>query len=313
MFVTGVPMKTNRGFRFVILALGVLLLAPFSLFAKGSGDSPASGSASQARPAAVSGTASTTTVALPLKGTVILSTTTSTQDSGLLNYLLPVFTRETGWEVKTIAVGTGAALKMGRDGEADVLLVHARADELKFVADGFGLKRFDVMYNDFIVVGPAGPIGHNDDVRKTFKAIADQNLPFVSRGDDSGTHKMELTLWKDSGVDVKKLGKYTSAGQGMGATLQISGELNAYTLSDRATWLTQKNSTLNIVCEKSAELLNYYGVIAVNPSLNSKINAEGGQAFVDWFLKDSTQELIGQYGVKEYGGALFTPNAKANS
>jgi tungstate transport system substrate-binding protein len=250
--------------------------------------------------------------AVPLKGAIILSTTTSTQDSGLLNYLLPVFTRETGWEVKTIAVGTGAALKMGRDGEADVLLVHARADEVKFVADGYGVKRFDVMYNDFVVVGPAGPIAYNDDVHKTFKAVADQNLPFVSRGDDSGTHKMELTIWGAAGVDIKRLARYTSAGQGMGATLQMASELNAYTLSDRATWLTQKSSSLKIVCEKSTELLNYYGVIAVSPSLNNRINAEGGQAFVDWMISDSTQKLIAQYGVAEYGGALFTPNAGAN-
>jgi tungstate transport system substrate-binding protein len=248
-----------------------------------------------------------------VKGKIILSTTTSTQDSGLLGYLLPVFTQETGWEVDTISVGTGAALQMGRDGEADVLLVHSKADEIKFIADGHGVQRFDVMYNDFIVVGPASPIAHNDDVKKTFKAIADQNLPFVSRGDKSGTHTMELNLWKAAGVDETKLAQYTSAGQGMGATLQMASELQAYTLSDRATWLKQKsNSSLQIVCEKGTELLNYYGVIAVNPAKNSKINAEGGQAFVDWMLKDSTQKLIGQYGVEEFGGALFTPNAAAN-
>jgi tungstate transport system substrate-binding protein len=248
-----------------------------------------------------------------VKGKIILSTTTSTQDSGLLGYLLPVFTRETGWDVDTISVGTGAALKMGRDGDADVLLVHSKADEIKFVAEGHGVRRFDVMYNDFIVVGPASPIAHNDDVRKTFKAIADQNLPFVSRGDKSGTHTMELNLWKAAGVDETTLAKYTSAGQGMGATLQMAGELQAFTLSDRATWLKQKGgSGLQIVCEKGTELLNYYGVIAVNPAKNSKINAEGGQAFVDWMLKDSTQRLIGQYGAAEFGGALFTPNAAAN-
>jgi tungstate transport system substrate-binding protein len=246
---------------------------------------------------------------VPVKGKIVLSTTTSTQDSGLLGYLLPVFTAETGWEVDTIAVGTGAALQMGRDGEADVLLVHSRADELKYVADGFGVKRYDVMYNDYVILGPAGTINHNEDVLQTFKTIADQNLPFVSRGDDSGTHKKELAIWKSIGVDAAKLPNYVSAGQGMGATLQMANEMLAYTLSDRATWLTQKGSSLKIVCEKSPDLLNYYGVIAVTPTLNTKINAEGGQAFVDWMISPSTQELIGKYGVAEYGGPLFTPNA----
>jgi tungstate transport system substrate-binding protein len=248
-----------------------------------------------------------------VKGKIILSTTTSTQDSGLLGYLLPVFTRETGWEVDTISVGTGAALQMGRDGEADVLLVHSRADEIKFVDEGHGVKRFDVMYNDFVVVGPASPIAYNNNVQGTFKAMADQNLPFVSRGDRSGTHTMERNLWKAAGVDETTLANYTSAGQGMGATLQMASELEAYTLADRATWLKQRNnSSLRIVCEQGTELLNYYGVIAVNPAKNSRINAGGAQDFVDWMLKDSTQELIGRYGVAEFGGALFTPNAAAN-
>lgn len=250
--------------------------------------------------------------AVPIKGTIVLSTTTSTQDSGLLEYLLPVFTAETGWKVDTIAVGTGAALQMGRDGEADVLLVHSRADEIKYVAEGYGLKRFDVMYNDYIIAGPAGPIEYNADVQKTFKTIADRGLPFVSRGDDSGTHKKELSIWQSIGVEIKNLGAYISAGQGMGATLQMAGEMGAYTLSDRATWLTRKNSPLRIVCEKSGDLLNYYGVIPVNPALNSRINAEGGEAFAGWLLKDSTQRLIGQFGLAEYGAPLFTPNAGAN-
>jgi len=254
--------------------------------------------------------------AVPIKGKIILSTTTSTQDSGLLNVLLPVFTKETGWEVDTIAVGTGAALQMGRDGDADVLLVHSRADEIKFVEDGYGVKRFDVMYNDFLVVGPdLKEIPHNDNVNQTFRDIASKNLPFVSRGDNSGTHTMERNLWKAVGIDEKTLAKYTSVGQGMGATLQMAYELSAYTLTDRATWLTlSRNGRINLpaVCEKASDLLNFYGVIAVNPAKYPKINAAGGQAFVDWMLKDSTQKLIGQYGVAEFGGALFTPNASAN-
>jgi tungstate transport system substrate-binding protein len=254
---------------------------------------------------------------VPVKGKIILSTTTSTQDSGLLGFLLPVFTKETGWEVDTIAVGTGAALKMGQDGEADVLLVHAKAQEEQFIADGYGVKRFDVMYNDFLVVGPdaKSPIAYNQDVKATFKAIADRQLAFASRGDKSGTHTMELSLWKEVDADPEKLTNYISTGQGMGATLQIADEKGAYTLTDRATWLTfmqDKKINLPAVCEKDPGLLNYYGVIAVNPKLNNKINAEGGQAFVDWMLKDSTQKIIGQYGVAEFGGALFTPNAGAN-
>ena len=254
--------------------------------------------------------------AVPIKGKILLSTTTSTQDSGLLGFLLPVFTRETGWEVDVIAVGTGAALQMGRGGDADVLLVHARADEIRFVEDGYGVRRYDVMYNDFLVVGPGvTDIPHNSDVIQTFRTIASRGLPFVSRGDNSGTHTMERNLWRDAGLDTANLRNYTSVGQGMGATLQMANELAAYTLTDRATWLTlsrDRRINLPAVCEGDQALLNFYGVIAVNPARHPGINAEGGQAFVEWMLRDSTQALIGQYGLAEFGGALFTPNAAAN-
>ena len=253
---------------------------------------------------------------VPIKGRITLSTTTSTQDSGLLNVLLPVFTRETGWEVDVVAVGTGAALNMGRGGDADVLLVHAREEEIKFVDEGFGVRRYDVMYNDYLVVGPdLIAIPHNDNVTQTFRDIASKNLPFVSRGDNSGTHTMERNLWRATGLDTGNLSNYSSVGQGMGATLQMASEMKAYTLTDRATWLTltrDRRIDLPAVCEKAPDLLNYYGVIAVNPAKHPGINAEGGQAFVDWMLKDSTQQLIGQYGLAEFGGALFTPNAGAN-
>jgi len=263
--------------------------------------------ASPAREAAGSG-------AVPIKGKITLSTTTSTQDSGLLGVILPVFTRETGWEVDTVAVGTGAALQMGRGGDADVLLVHARAEEIKFVEEGHGVRRYDVMYNDFLVVGPdLRAIPHNDNVMQTFKDIASKNLPFVSRGDNSGTHTMERNLWRAAELDVNNLSNYSSVGQGMGATLQMANEMKAYTLTDRATWLTHtrdRRIDLPAVCEKDTALLNYYGVIAVNPARHPGINAEGGRAFVEWMIKDSTQQLIGQYGVAEFGGALFTPNAQ---
>lgn len=248
-----------------------------------------------------------------VKGKIILSTTTSTQDSGLLNFLLPVFTRETGWEVDVIAVGSGAALRMGRDGDADVLLVHARPDEIKFVEDGYGAVRYDVMYNDFLVVGPNNSaIAHNNNVLQTLRSIASANLPFVSRGDDSGTHRMELSLWQTAGVNIRDMRNYSSVGQGMGATLQMANEMRGFTLTDRATWLILRRDgriDLPAVCENAPELLNYYGVILVNPARHPRINAEGGQAFVDWMTGASAQRLIGQYGLAEFGGALFTPNA----
>jgi len=250
---------------------------------------------------------------VPIKGKITLSTTTSTQDSGLLDFLLPVFTSETGWEVDVIAVGSGAALRMGRDGDADVLLVHARPDELKFVEDGYGSVRYDVMYNDFLVVGPDSDIiAHNENVIQTFKDIASRNLPFVSRGDDSGTHRMEMSLWRSAEVNTSDMRNYSSVGQGMGATLQMANELQGYTLTDRATWLTQRKDgkiDLPAVCENAPELLNYYGVILVNPELHPDTNVEGGTAFVEWMISDNAQNLIGQYGTAEFGGALFTPNA----
>ena len=308
-------MKRNLSSLNLSLFCVFLLIIGFPLFAAPSKDGE------PPRQAAPSGDAAIP-APIPVKGKIILSTTTSTQDSGLLNYLLPVFTRETGWEVDTIAVGTGAAIKMGRDGDADVLLVHAKADEIQFVADGFGVKRFDVMYNDFLVVGPnLREIPHNDNVLQTFKDIVSKKLSFVSRGDNSGTHTMERNLWKAAGIDEKTIANYVSVGQGMGATLQMADELGAYTLTDRATWLTlsrDKKINLPAVCEKADDLLNYYGVIAVNPAAfnnakNPGINAAGGQAFVDWMLSGSTQKLIGQFGVAEFGSPLFTPNAGANN
>lgn len=252
-------------------------------------------------------------VSVPVKGKIILATTTSTQDSGLLDVILPDFTRKTGWEVEPVAVGTGEALKMGENGEADVLLVHAKAKEEEYMKAGYGVKRYDVMYNDFVVAGPAGKIKKNEDVKSTFQSIFDNQFAFVSRGDDSGTDTKERSIWKSMNLTPGDNPNYISSGQGMGATLLMADEKGAYTLSDRATWLTTKEKTsLDIICEKDTQLLNYYGVIAVNPDLNPKINAEGAKAFVDWILSDDTQKLIGSFGMDEYGQSLFTPNAKAN-
>ena len=248
------------------------------------------------------------------KGTIILATTTSTQDSGLLDYLLPEFKNDTGWEVNTIAVGTGKALQMGVDGEADVLLVHARASEDEFMANGDGTLRYDVMYNDFILVGPAAdPAGVkecNNVIADSLAAIANSQSEFVSRGDDSGTHKKELAIWKAAGIEP--VGDwYISAGAGMGDVLKMADEKQAYTITDRATYLAMQDSLeLEIVCEKDTDMLNPYGVITVNPEKNDQINAEGAKAFADWLVSERGQELIGQFGVEEYGMPLFTPDAK---
>lgn len=248
------------------------------------------------------------------QGTIILATTTSTQDSGLLDYLLPEFKNDTGWEVNTIAVGTGKALQMGVDGEADVLLVHARASEDEFMANGDGTLRYDVMYNDFILVGPAAdPAGVkecNNVIADSLAAIANSQSEFISRGDDSGTHKKELAIWKAAGIEP--VGDwYISAGAGMGDVLKMADEKQAYTITDRATYLAMQDSLeLEIVCEKDTDMLNPYGVITVNPEKNDQINAEGAKAFADWLVSERGQELIGQFGVEEYGMPLFTPDAK---
>jgi tungstate transport system substrate-binding protein len=253
------------------------------------------------------------TTVSPAAGTsIIIATTTSTRDSGLLDAILPDFQAKTGIEPKVIAVGTGQALQMGVDGEADVLLVHAKASEEAFVANGDGLERFDVMYNDFIIVGPTGdPNGlAGNDVQAALTAIYDNQYPFVSRGDDSGTDKKEKAFW--ASYDLTPEGDwYISAGKGMGDVLQMASELQAYTLTDRATYLALRdNLDLDIIVEGDDNLFNQYGVIAVNPAKNDLINAEGAQAFIDWILSPETQALIGEYGVDTYGQALFTPNAK---
>jgi tungstate transport system substrate-binding protein len=246
------------------------------------------------------------------KGRIILSTTTSTEDSGLLAFILPSFTAESGWEVDTVAVGSGAALQMGRDGQADVLLVHSRPDEDKFIEEGYGDRRYEVMYNDYVIVGPAGgSIAYNQDVEETFAAIAGAGIAFVSRGDDSGTHKKELGIWKLLGIEPESNAEYVSAGQGMGATLGMAKEMNAFTLADRATWLSYADKgDLVIVCEKSEVLLNPYGVIPVSASVSEQINTEGGQAFADWITGEAAQELIAVFGVEEFGQPLFIPDAK---
>jgi len=248
------------------------------------------------------------------KGKLMMATTTSTADTGLLDYLAPLFKEATGYTLEWTAVGTGEALKMGEDGQVDVVLVHAKASEEKFVADGFGVKRFPVMYNDFVLVGPKEGIAHTDDINKVFTEITEKKLPFINRGDDSGTDKKEKGIWKALGIDPKTNPNYIESGQGMGATLTMADEKKAYCLSDRGTYLKQKNDAtlgleLEVICEGAKDLLNQYGVIAVSPVKYPKVNNEGANAFIEWVCSEKTQKVIGEYGVKDYGQALFTPNS----
>lgn len=245
---------------------------------------------------------------------LILATTTSTQDSGLLDVLVPMFEEQTGYTVQTIAVGTGEALKMGEEGNADVLLVHAPASEVTFMDGGNGKDRFLVMHNDFIIVGPASdPAGIKDlGPKEAFAAIYNTGAPFVSRGDDSGTHKKELDFWKKAELDPKGAGQawYIETGQGMGASLTVASEKEAYILTDRATYLANKgNLQLDVLLEGNKALLNVYHVITVNPDKSSKVNYEGALVFAKFMTDPATQELIGQFGVEEFGQPLFYPDA----
>ena len=247
-------------------------------------------------------------------GTLMMATTTSTEDTGLLDYLQPLFKEDTGIDLQWTAVGTGEALKMGEDGQVDIVLVHAKASEEEFVANGFGVERFPVMYNDFVVVGPIEPLEKTDDVAAFFGALNDQQLPFVSRGDDSGTDKKEKKIWEGLGIDPTANPNYMESGQGMGATLTMANEKEAYCLTDRGTWLKQSmdsenDYSLEIICEGGKELLNQYGVIAVNPEKYPEVNNEAANAFIEWITSDKVQKLIAEYGGEEYGQALFTPNA----
>lgn len=245
---------------------------------------------------------------------VVLASTTSTQDSGLFDVLIPAFEKANPeYKVQVVAVGTGEAIKLGETKDADVLLVHSKADEEKFVENGFGVERRDVMYNDFIIVGPeADPAGvkASADTTAAMLALDAGKAPFLSRGDDSGTHKKELKLWKASGIPTPTPEAdtwYESTGQGMGETLKIASEKGGYTLTDRATYLSMKDELdLVIVREGDKGLLNQYGVIVVTDAKNQA----GGQAFFDWILSPKGQDVISTYGVDKYGQALFVPNAK---
>ena len=244
---------------------------------------------------------------------IVVASTTSTQDSGLFGYLLPLFKARTGIEVKVIAQGTGQALDTARRGDADVVFVHARSQEEKFLADGFGVKRFDVMYNDFVLIGPKGdPAGvKGNDIETALKTIQAKAAPFVSRGDKSGTHSAELALWKQAGIDIAatKGPWYREIGQGMGAALNTAGAMNGYVLSDRGTWISFRNrGDLEITVEGDKRLFNQYGVMLVNHEKYPNVKKEFGQAFVDWLVSAEGQAAIAGYKID--GQQLFFPNAE---
>jgi tungstate transport system substrate-binding protein len=245
--------------------------------------------------------------------TITVASTTSTEQSGLFGFLLPRFSSATGIGVKVVAVGTGQALDLGRRGDADVVFVHDKVAEEKFLAEGFGVKRFDVMYNDFVVIGPKADPAHiagGKDVAESLRKIAGTKAAFISRGDRSGTHEAELRLWKAAGVDLAaaKGDRYREIGQGMGAALNMASSTNAYLISDRGTWLAFKNrGELAILTEGDRRLFNQYGVMLVNPAKHASVKARDGQAFIDWLISPAGQKAIADYKVG--GEQLFFVDA----
>ncbi|MGC8780955.1 MAG: extracellular solute-binding protein [Anaerolineae bacterium] len=256
-------------------------------------------------------------------GTLLLATTTSTADTGLLDAILPIFEKANHCKVDYVAVGTGQAIEIGRRGDADVLLVHSRPAEDKFVADGFAKERFDVMYNDFVVIGPKddpAKIAGMAHAKDAFKAIMDTAAPFASRGDNSGTHAKEKAIWASLGMTLTKEMKwYNALGQGMGDTLLFANEQKAYTLSDRGTWLAMKSKTPNLALlvggdnlahNQDKDLINQYGLLAVNPDKYPNVNYDLAMKFIAWMTSDEGQKLIAGFGVDQFGQPLFYPNAK---
>ena len=248
---------------------------------------------------------------------IIVQSTTSTQNSGLFEHILPMFTKKTGIDVRVVAVGTGQALKNAANGDGDVVLVHSKPDEEKFVAEGWGVKRQDVMYNDFVIVGPAADpagIAGLKDAAEAFKKIAAAEAPFASRGDDSGTNKAELKLWQDAGVDPEPASGtwYLATGSGMGATLNTAVGKQAYALTDRGTWLSFANKgDFKVLVEGDPKLFNQYGIILVNPAKHANVKAKEGQAFIDWLTGSEGQAAIASYKIGDE--QLFFPNARPQS
>ncbi|HEY1473760.1 MAG TPA: extracellular solute-binding protein [Pseudolabrys sp.] len=248
---------------------------------------------------------------------ITVASTTSTEESGLFGFLLPAFTKETGIEVRVVAVGTGQALKIGKSGDCDVVFVHDRPAELAFVEHGFGIDRREVMYNDFILVGPASDparVDGGNDIVAALRKIADAKAPFVARGDDSGTSKAELRFWKEAGVDPKALGTgwYRDTGSGMGPTLNMAAAMDGYTLSDRGTWLNFKNrQNLKIVVQGDRRLFNQYGAMLVNPARYPSVKNDLGHKFINWLTSPTGQQTITEYKINNE--QLFFPDAKPSS
>ena len=279
----------------ILLAL-VMLVSFAACGAKSATDTPAQTSAQNAVPT-------------PENPVIRLSTTTSVNDSGLLPYLLPVFEKETGYKVEVQSAGTGAAIQKAEDGNADLILVHAKASEEEFIDKGFGVERLPFMYNYFVVVGPKDdPAGIKDsaDAAAAFSKIRDTQSKFISRGDESGTHKAELKIWGDNAPDAAADAWYISAGQGMGACLSMASEQQAYCLTDKATFLSmQEELDLGLLLEQGEDMKNTYSLIAVNPEKIDGLNTAGADALISWMLGDEASALIAEYGVEEYGAALF--------
>jgi tungstate transport system substrate-binding protein len=253
-----------------------------------------------------------TTFAGAQEKSIVVASTTSTEDSGLFKYLLPIFKEKTGIDVKVVAQGTGQALDTGRRGDADVVFVHAKAAEEKFLSEGFGVKRYPVMYNDFVLIGPrTDPASiKGKDILTALRKIRDKAAPFVSRGDRSGTHLAEIGLWKDAGITINadKGSWYKEIGQGMGAALNMASASNAYLLSDRGTWLAFKNrGGLDILVEGDKRLFNQYGVMLMNPARHSHVKAKLGQEFISWLISPEGQNAIAGYKIG--GQQLFYPDA----
>jgi tungstate transport system substrate-binding protein len=255
-------------------------------------------------------------VAVAQEPFITVASTTSTEESGLFSYLLPAFTKETGIQVRVVAVGTGQALKIGERGDCDVVFVHDRPAELAFVEHGFGIDRREVMYNDFILVGPKSDPAHVDggtDIVAALSGIAKAGAPFVARGDDSGTSKAEMRLWNEAGIDPKRASGswYRDTGSGMGPTLNVAAQMDGYTLSDRGTWLSFKNKqNLTIVVEGDRRLFNQYGVMLVNPAKHPYIKQDLGQKFIDWLTSERGQKTIADYRINR--AQLFFPDAKGS-
>lgn len=296
-------------FRRAPILIGLALIVA-SIAAACGGDSTKDNAptAAPATPAAAASPAAT-----KASGNVILATTTSTQDSGLLDVLVPMFEKESGYTVKTVAVGTGAAITQGSRGDADVVLVHAASLEVPMIEAGDGIERALVMHNDFIIVGPpsdSAGIKSAATTNDAMTAIATRQAPFISRGDNSGTNVLELKLWKVVNITPKGQSWYSESGQGMGATLQVADQKGAYTISDRGTYLSQKkNLALEIVRQGDPALLNVYHVIVVNPAKHSNVNVVGARAFAAFIVRADIQNVIGEFGKDKFGAALFFPDA----